>query len=209
MVLSDVSIRRPVFATVVSLILVIFGAFAFQNLSVREYPAIDPPVLSITTQYKGANNQIIESQITQLIEDQIAGIEGVRTMTSSSREGSSSIQVEFRLDRDIDGAANDVRDKIARILARLPDDADQPVISKVEADARPIVWFSLLSDKMNALELTDFADRFLVDRLSTVPGVANVRIGGERRYAMRIWLNKQAMAAREVTVQDVETALKQ
>jgi multidrug efflux pump len=209
MVLSDVSIKRPVFATVISLILVIFGLFAFQNLSVREYPAIDPPVLSITTQYKGASNQIIESQITQLIEDQIAGIEGVRAITSSSREGSSSIQVEFRLDRDIDGAANDVRDKVARILARLPEDADQPVISKVEADARPIIWFSLLSDKMNALELTDYADRFLVDRLSTVPGVANVRIGGERRYAMRIWLNKQAMAAREITVQDVESSLKQ
>ena len=209
MTLSDVSIKRPVFATVISMILVIFGMFAFRNLSIREYPAIDPPILSITTQYKGANNQIIESQITQLIEDSIAGIEGIRSITSSSREGSSSIQVEFRLDRDIDGAANDVRDKIARILARLPEDADQPVIAKVEADARPIIWFSLLSDKMSALELTDYADRFLVDRLSTVPGVANVRIGGERRYAMRIWLNKQAMAAREITVQDVETSLKQ
>ncbi|MGQ0675661.1 MAG: efflux RND transporter permease subunit, partial [Rhodospirillales bacterium] len=209
MILSDVSIKRPVFATVISLILVIFGLFAFQNLSVREYPAIDPPVISITTLYKGASNQIVESQITQLIEDQIAGIEGVRLISSTSREGSSSIQVEFRLERDIDGAANDVRDKIARILARLPDDADQPVISKVEADARPIIWFSLLSEKMSALELTDYADRYLVDRLSTVPGVANVRIGGERRYAMRVWLNKQAMAAREITVQDVETSLKQ
>jgi len=209
MVLSDVSIKRPVFATVVSLILVIFGLFSFRSLSVREYPAIDPPVLSITTQYKGANNQIIESQITQLIEDQIAGIEGVRTITSSSREGSSSISVEFRLNRDIDGAANDVRDKVSRVLARIPEAADQPVIAKVEADARPIIWFSLLSDAMTDLELTDYADRYLVDRLSTVPGVANVRIGGERRYAMRIWLNKQAMAAREITAQDIETALKQ
>ncbi|MCC6468562.1 MAG: efflux RND transporter permease subunit [Alphaproteobacteria bacterium] len=209
MILSDVSIKRPVFATVISMILVIFGLFSFRNLSVREYPAIDPPVLSITTQYKGASNQIIESQITQLIEDQIAGIEGVRSINSTSREGSSSITVEFRLDRDIDGAANDVRDKVARILSRLPEDADQPVIAKVEADARPIIWFSLLSDKMSDLELTDFADRYLVDRLSTVPGVASVRIGGERRYAMRIWLDKQAMAAREVTVQDIETALKQ
>jgi multidrug efflux pump len=209
MVLSDVSIKRPVFATVISLILVLFGLFSYRNLSVREYPAIDPPVLSITTQYKGASNQIIESQITQLIEDQIAGIEGVRSINSASREGSSSITVEFRLDRDIDGAANDVRDKVARILSRLPDDADQPVIAKVEADARPIMWFSLLSDKLNSMELTDFADRQLVDRLSTVPGVASIRIGGERRYAMRIWLNKQAMAAREITVQDIETALKQ
>ncbi len=209
MMLSDVSIKRPVFATVISMILVIFGAFAFKHLSVREYPAIDPPVLSINTQYKGASNEIIESQITQLIEDSISGIEGIRTINSASREGSSSIQVEFRLDRDIDGAANDVRDKVSRILARLPDAADQPVIAKVEADARPIIWFSLLSDKMNALELTDYADRFLVDRLSTVSGVANVRIGGERRYAMRIWMNKQALAAREVTVQDVENALKQ
>ncbi|MCK6451337.1 MAG: efflux RND transporter permease subunit [Alphaproteobacteria bacterium] len=209
MVLSDVSIKRPVFATVISLILVIFGLFAFRNLSVREYPAIDPPVLSITTQYKGASNQIIESQITQLIEDQIAGIEGVRSITSVSREGSSSISVEFRLERDIDGAANDVRDKVARILSRLPDEAEQPVIAKVEADARPIIWFSLISDKLSAMELTDYADRYLVDRLSTVPGVASVRIGGERRYAMRIWLDKRAMAAREVTALDIETALKQ
>ena len=209
MILSDISVKRPVFATVVSMILVIFGLFAFQNLTVREYPAIDPPVLSISTLYKGASNQIVESQITQLIEDQIAGIEGVRSINSTSREGHSSISIEFRLDRDIDGAANDVRDKISRILARLPEDADQPVIAKVEADARPIIWFSLLSDKLNALELTDFADRYLVDRLSTVPGVASVRIGGERRYAMRIWLNKQAMTAREVTVQDVESALRQ
>jgi len=209
MVLSDVSIKRPVFATVISLVLIILGLFSFRSLSVREYPAIDPPLLSITTQYKGAANQIIESQITQLIEDQIAGIEGVRTITSTSREGSSSITVEFRLDRDIDGAANDVRDKVSRILSRIPDAADQPVIAKVEADARPIIWFSLLSEKLSALELTDFADRYLVDRLSTVPGVANVRIGGERRYAMRIWLDKQAMAAREVTAQDIESALKQ
>src|SRR5262245_42686939 len=121
MVLSEVSIKRPVFATVISLILVIFGLFAFRSLSVRESAAIDPPVLSITTQYKDANNQIIESQITQLIEDQIAGIEGVRSINSTSREGSSSITVEFRLDRDIDGAANDVRDKVARVLSRLPE----------------------------------------------------------------------------------------
>jgi len=209
MVLSDISIKRPVFATVISLILVIFGLFAFRSLSVREYPAIDPPVLSISTLYKGASNQIVESQITQLIEDQIAGIEGVRSITSASREGSSSISVEFRLDRDIDGAANDVRDKVARILSRLPDEADQPVIAKVEADARPIIWFSLISDKLSAMEMTDYADRYLVDRLSTVPGVASVRIGGERRYAMRIWLDKRAMAAREVTAQDIEAALKQ
>jgi multidrug efflux pump len=208
-VLSDISIKRPVFATVLSIILVLFGMFAFRSLSVREYPAIDPPVLSISTQYKGASNQIIESQITQLIEDQIAGIEGVRSITSSSREGSSSITVEFRLERDIDGAANDVRDKVARVLSRLPEEADQPVIAKVEADARPIIWFSLISEKLNALELTDYADRYLVDRLSTVPGVASVRIGGERRYAMRIWLDKRAMAAREITAQDIETALKQ
>jgi multidrug efflux pump len=208
MVLSDIAIKRPVFATVISLVLVTFGLFAFQRLSVREYPDIDPPIVSVQTTYKGASANVIEVQITQILEDALSGIEGIKVMTSSSRDGSSAISIEFRIDRAIDGATNDVRDKVGRVLARLPVDADPPVISKVEADARPIIWISLSSDRMSALELTDYAKRNLVDRLSNLNGVATVRIGGERRYSMRIWLDRRELAARELTVQDVESALR-
>ena len=208
MVLSDLSIKRPVFAAVISLVVTIFGLFAFQRLSVREYPNIDPPIVSVTTAYKGASANIIESQVTQLVEDAVSGIEGIKTLTSSSREGSSSVSIEFRLKRDVDGAANDVRDRVGRILAKLPEAADPPLIAKVESDAQPILWMSLSSDRMNSLELTDFTKRYLVDRLSTVNGVSSVRIGGERIYAMRIWLDRRELAARELTVKDVEDALK-
>ncbi len=208
MVLSDVAIKRPVFATVISLVLLTFGLFAFQRLAVREYPDIDPPIVSVQTTYKGASPNIIEVQVTQILEDALSGIEGIKTMTSSSREGSSSISLEFRIDRAIDGATNDVRDKVGRVMSRLPVDADPPVISKVEADARPIIWISLSSDRMSSLELTDYAKRNLVDRLSNINGVATVRIGGERRYSMRVWLDRRELAARELTVQDVEGALR-
>ena len=208
MVLSDVAIKRPVFATVISLVLLTFGLFAFQRLAVREYPDIDPPIVSVQTTYKGASPNIIEVQVTQILEDALSGIEGIKTMTSSSREGSSSISLEFRIDRAIDGATNDVRDKVGRVMSRLPVDADPPVISKVEADARPIIWISLSSDRMSSLELTDYAKRNLVDRLSNINGVATVRIGGERRYSMRVWLDRRELAARELTVQDVEAALR-
>jgi len=208
MVLSDVSIKRPVFATVISLVVTIFGLFSFDRLSVREYPNIDPPIVSVNTAYKGASAPIIESQITQLVEDAVSGIEGIKTITSSSREGSSSVSIEFKLSRDVDACANDVRDRVARILAKLPDAADPPVINKVEADATPIMWMSITSDRMNSLELSDYAKRYIVDRLSTVTGVSSVRIGGERRYSMRVWLDRREMAAREITVKDVEDALK-
>ncbi len=208
MVLSDIAIKRPVFATVISLVLVCFGLFAFQRLSVREYPDIDPPIVSVTTNYKGASANVVEVQITQILEDSLSGIEGIKAITSTSRDGSSSISIEFRIDRAIDGATNDVRDKVGRVLARLPVDADPPVVSKVEADARPIIWMSLSSNRMSSLELTDFAKRNLVDRLSNINGVAQVRIGGERRYSMRIWLDRRELAAREMTVQDVEGALR-
>ena len=198
MVLSDVAIKRPVFATVISLVLLTFGLFAFQRLAVREYPDIDPPIVSVQTTYKGASPNIIEVQVTQILEDALSGIEGIKTMTSSSREGSSSISLEFRIDRAIDGATNDVRDKVGRVMSRLPVDADPPVISKVEADARPIIWISLSSDRMSSLELTDYAKRNLVDRLSNINGVATVRIGGERRYSMRVWLDRRELAAREL-----------
>ncbi len=208
MVLSDVSIKRPVFATVMSLVLIIFGLFALRGMAVREYPDIDPPAVNITTIYRGASAEIIESKITQVIEDSVAGIEGIRTITSTSREESSAISIEFNLSRNVDAAANDVRDKVGRILSKLPDEADQPIIAKTEADARPIIYISLFSDRLSLLELTDYADRYLVDQMSVIDGVASVNIYGARRYSMRVYLDRMAMAARNVTVQDIEEAIR-
>jgi multidrug efflux pump len=208
MVLSDVSIKRPVFATVLSLVIVIFGLFAFQKLAVREYPDIDPPIITVNTTYKGAAAEIVESQITQIIEDAVSGIEGIRSMVSTSREESSSVSIEFLLSRDVDSAANDVRDKVSRVLNRLPEAADPPVMAKAETDARPIMWLAVLSDSMSAMELSDYASRYLVDRFSVVPGVAQVTVGGERKYSMRIDLDRAALAARGLTVQDVEAAIR-
>ncbi len=208
MVLSDVSIKRPVFATVLSLVLIIFGLFALRSMSVREYPDIDPPVVSVQTIYRGAAAEIIESKVTQIIEDAVAGIEGIRSITSTSREESSSISIEFNLSRDVDSAANDVRDKVSRVLSRLPEEADPPTIAKTDSDARPIVYLSLTSDRLSFLELTDYADRYLVDQLSIIDGVASVNIYGARRYAMRVHLDRLAMAARNVTVQEVEDAIR-
>jgi multidrug efflux pump len=208
MVLSDVSIKRPVFATVISMLIVVLGLAAYQRLPVREYPAIDPPIVNVTTVYKGASNQVVESRVTELIESVVAGIEGVRGIISQSREERSSVSIEFRLGRDIDAAAADVRDRVARIRARLPDGVDDPVVAKVDGDQRAIVWFTLASDRYSQLELTDYARRNIVDRLSIVPGVAQVNISGERRYSMRIWLDRQGLAARQLTVDDVETAIR-
>jgi multidrug efflux pump len=207
MVLSDISIKRPVFATVISLVLVIFGLFAFERLAIREYPDIDPPTVSVVTLYKGASAQIIESQVTQILEEAVAGIEGIKSVTSKSREERSQINIEFVLSRDVDAASNDVRDKISRAIGNLPLDVETPVVSKVEADASPMLWIALTSPEWDAIQLSDYADRYLVDRLSVVPGVAKVMIGGERKPAMRIWLDRRAMAGRGITVQDVEAAL--
>jgi len=208
MVLSDLSIKRPVFATVLSLVLIIFGLFALRSMSVREYPDIDPPVISVNTIYRGASAEIIESKITQVIEDAVAGIEGIRVITSTSREESSAVSIEFNLTRNVDAAANDVRDKVSRVLSRLPEEADPPTIAKTEADARPIVYIAMFSDRLSLLELTDYAERYLVDQLSIVDGVASVNVYGARRYAMRVYLDRMAMAARNVTVQDVEGAIR-
>jgi len=207
--LPDLAIKRPVLAVVFSLVLILFGLFSYQSLSVREYPDVDRPNVSITTGYRGASAEIVESQITQIVEDAVAGISGVSRIDSTSREEYSSVNVEFNLTRDIEEATNDVRSRISRILNVLPEEADQPRISKTESDARPIMWLSLTSTSLNQLELTDYADRNLVDPLSTVDGVAQVWIGGARRYAMRIWLNSPALTARALTVQDVETAVRE
>ncbi len=208
MKLPDLAIKRPVLAIVMSLVLILFGLFSYQTLSVREYPNVDKPNVSISTTYRGASADIIESQITQVIEDAVAGIGGVTRINSSSREESSSVNVEFDLSRDIESATNDVRSRVSRIVSQLPDEADAPRISKTESDARPIMWLSMTSARMGPLELTDYAERNLVDPLSTVNGVASVRIGGARRYAMRIWIDTSALAAHSLTVQDLENAIR-
>jgi multidrug efflux pump len=208
LILSDLSIRRPVFASVLSLLLVILGLAALVNLPVRQYPDIDPPVVEIDTSYRGASAEVVETKITQVIEDSIAGLEGVEKVTSSSGDELSSIRVEFGLDRSVDEAANDIRDRVARLASQLPDEAEPPEIAKVDSNTRAVMYLNLTSDRMSGLEITDYADRFLTDRFSTVPGVARVQISGERRYAMRIWLQREALAAHGLTVTDVEDALR-
>ncbi|MGQ3111351.1 MAG: efflux RND transporter permease subunit [Brevundimonas sp.] len=205
--ISDLSVRRPVFAAVAAIVLCVIGAAAFFFLPVRELPDVDPPVVSVNTTYAGASAEVIESRITEPVEQQIAGIQGVERITSTSRDGRSSVNIEFSLDRNIDDAANDVRDRVNRVVGRLPDQADPPEVAKADSDSSPIIILFLRSTSMNRLELTDYADRYLVDRLATVPGVAQVNIFGEQQYAMRIWLDAAAMASRGLTVTDVETAL--
>lgn len=208
MLLSDISVRRPVFATVVNLLLIIFGIVAIGMLSLREYPDIDPPIVSINTTYPGASANIVETRITQLLEDRISGIEGIKNITSNSRNGRSSISIEFKLSRDIDAASNDVRERVSRALNNLPDQADPPEVSKSNSDESVIVWYNLRSTNLNVMELTDYAERFIVDRLSIAEGVARVQIGGGRTYAMKVWLNRNAMAARGITVADVERVIR-
>ncbi len=209
MILSDLSIRRPVLATVMSLVVVLIGLISYDRLTVREYPNIDEPVVNVETDYRGATAEIIESQITQPLEESLAGIEAIDVMTSISRTEKSQITVKFKLSRDPDEAANDVRDRVARVRGRLPSDIDEPVISKVEADAQPIIYLAFSSSRHTPLEVTDYADRFVKDRLQNIQGVANVLLLGERRYAMRIWLDRIRLAAFGLTPQDVENALRQ
>ena len=207
MVISDICIRRPVFATVMSLLLVLIGLVAYQRLTVREYPHIDPPVVNVATTYTGASAEIIESQVTQVLEDSLAGIEGIDYIKSINRPERSQITIKFDLDRDPDGATSDVRDRVGRVRDRLPDEIDEPIIQKVEADASPIMYLAFSSSSHSALEITDFADRYVKDRLQTLSGVAEVRIFGERRYSMRLWLDPFRLAAYKLTPQDVEDAL--
>jgi len=208
MVLSDLSVRRPVLATVMSLVIVLIGIVCYERLPVREYPNIDEPVVTVRTTYRGASPDIIESRVTRPLEEQLAGIEGIDVMTSISRSEESQITLRFRLERDPDAAAADVRDRVSRARRRLPDDIDEPIITKVEADANPIIWLAFSSDRYSAMELTDFASRLVKPRLQTLPGAADVRIGGERRYAMRIWIDRGKLAGYGLTPQDVEEALR-
>jgi multidrug efflux pump len=208
MFISDQSVRRPVFATVISALLVILGLASLGSLPVRQYPDVDTPVVSIETSYRGASAEVIETKVTQVIEDVIAGLEGIEKLTSTSRDERSDIRVEFSMSRDIDGAANDIRDRVSRVVDQLPDEADPPEIAKVDTTRAAVMYLNLTSDRHSGLELTDYADRYLIDRFSTVPGVARVQISGARRYAMRIWLSREALAARALTVADVELALR-
>lgn len=208
MILSDISIKRPVFATVISLLILVFGLAALRGLPVREYPDIDPPVVSISTDYIGAAAEVVDTQITQVVEGAISGIEGIRSIESSTEQGESRTSIEFNTSRNVDIAANDVRDAVARVASDLPEEADPPVVSKADSDARPMMWITLRSDVWDSAELSDFADRVLADRLSVLDGVADVRIGGERRYAIRVWLDRERLAARDITVSEVEQALR-
>ena len=208
MFLPELSIRRPVLATVMSLVIVLLGVIAFTRLSVREYPKIDTPVVSVRTVYTGASAQVIESQVTQPLEDSLSGIEGVRTIKSVSREEVSQITVEFVPERNVDAAANDVRDRVARVRGRLPEETQESIVSKIEADAQAIIWLAFYSDKRDALFITDYADRYVADSLKSLPGVASVIIGGERKYAMRIWIDRDRLAGFGLTPLDVETALR-
>jgi multidrug efflux pump len=207
-ILSDLSVKRPVFATVINLLIITFGIVAFLMLPLREYPDIDPPIVNISTNYPGASAAIVETKITQLLEDRISGVEGVKAINSNSRVGRSSITIEFNLDRDIDAATNDVRDRISRALNNLPEQADPPEVSKANDDENVIVWFVLQSETMSTLALTDYANRYIVDRFAVVDGVARIRVGGGRTYAMKIRLNRASMAARNITVQDIERTLR-
>ena len=207
MVLSDISIRRPVFATVMSLLLVVLGVIAYTRLTLRELPAIDPPVVSVSVSYPGASAAVVETRVTQVLEDALSGIEGVQTIESQSSNGEGSISIEFSIDRDIEAAANDVRDAVSRVVDRLPQEADPPEIEKAESDSDVILWLNMSSTQIDTLELTDFAERYVVDRLSSLDGVSRVRVGGGQRYSMRIWLDSGALAARGLTVTDVEEAL--
>ncbi len=208
MKISDISIRRPVFASMVSLALVLFGAIGYTRLAVREYPDVDPPIVSVTTVLQGANPQVVESAVTDILEEELSTVEGLRTLSSASQEQVSNITLEFNLDRDVEAAAQDVRDKVSRVRDRLPEDVDEPVVAKQEADANPFFWLALSGENYNLLQLSDIGDRLVKSRLQTLPGVGQARIYGERRFSMRVWLSASQLAARGLTVQDVENAIR-
>lgn len=207
MSLSSLSIRRPVLATVFSIVIVLFGIIGFNYLPIREYPAVDPPIVTVSTSYIGANAEVIESQITEPLEDQINGIAGIKNLTSVSREGRSTVTVEFDLDVDLETATNDVRSRVSRAVGNIPPDADPPIVSKADADARPILFFNIKSDSRNLLQLSEVAENYFKERVQTIPGVSNVQIWGDKTYSMRLWLDPMKLAAYNLTPIDVRNAL--
>src|SRR5215218_1434910 len=208
MKLSDLSIRRPVLASMLSLALVLFGVIGYTELAVREFPDVDPPIVSVSTELPGANPQVVESAVTDILEEELSTVEGLRTLTSSSAEGFSNITLEFNLERGVEAAAQDVRDKVARIRGRLPEDVREPVVAKQEADAQPFFWLALSGENYDLLQLSDLGDRLVKARLQTLPGVGQARIFGERRFSMRVWLSASELSSRGLTVQDVQQAIR-
>lgn len=208
MIISDISVKRPVFASVISLLLIAFGLVSFERLSLREYPDIDPPIVTVEVEYPGAPANIVETRVTEIVEERIAGVEGIEFIQSSSSDGKSNVTIEFSINRDVNEAANDVRDRVSGIQDNLPEEAEPPEVQKVDSNDDVIIWQNLSSDRMSVPELTDYAERYLVDQYSALDGVARIRVGGGLRYAMRVWLDRQALAARGLTASDVERALR-
>src|SRR6478672_5404338 len=208
MKISDLSIQRPVLASMLSLALVLFGAIGYTQLAVREFPDVDPPIVSVSTALPGANPQVVESAVTDILEEELSTVEGLRTLTSSSQEGFSNITLEFNLDRNVEAAAQDTRDKVARVRERLPEDVEEPVVAKEDADAQPFFWLALSGENYDLLQLSDIGDRLVKSRLQSLPGVGQARIYVERRFSMRVWLGPSELAARGLTVQDVQQAIR-
>ena len=209
MTLSELSIRRPVLAAVVSLLIIVAGLASLNAISVRELPDVDSSIVSVTTTYVGAAPEVVDTDITEIIDSAVAGISGVKTITSTSQRGRSTTTIEFELGRDIDQAANDVRDAVGRVRGQLPEEVDEPQVVKSDSDADPVMRLAVYSDRQSPEQVTDYLERFIKDRITTIDGVADVRIYGQRRAAIRIWLDRRALAARNLTVADVEAALRQ
>jgi multidrug efflux pump len=205
--LSTISINRPVLAIVMSLVIILFGAIGFSFLGVREFPSVDPPIVTVSTNYVGANADVIESQITEPLEEAVNGIPGIRGITSTSREGRSGITVEFELGVNLETAANDVRDKVSGALSRLPPDADPPVVEKADADSSPIIFMTIMSEKRDPLELTRIAETVFKERIQTIPGVSSVQIWGQKRYSMRLWMDPIKLASLKLAPSDVLQAV--
>jgi multidrug efflux pump len=207
--ISDLSLNRPVLAIVLNIIIVLFGIIGFRFLGVRDYPAIDPPNINVRTTYPGANADVIESQITEPLEKAINGVAGVKNITSSSSQGNSNINVEFELGYNLEEAANDVRDKVSQTVRSLPEDLESPpIVTKADASSDPILSMTVQSETRNQLQITEYATNNLLERLQTIPGVSNVIIWGEKKYAMRIWLSPEKMLANGITAADIQTALR-
>jgi multidrug efflux pump len=205
--LSHISIHRPVLAIVLSLTILIFGIIGFYFLGVREYPSVDPPIITVSTNYIGANAEVIETQITEPLEESINGIEGIKSLSSASRDGSSSITVEFGLEQDLEAAANDVRDRVSRAMRQLPPDADPPIVRKADANSDPIIVLRIFSEKRNLMELSEIANNTFKERFQTIPGVSQVMVWGEKKYSIRLWMDPERLAAYELTPFDIFQAV--
>ncbi len=205
--ISDITVRRPVLAAVISMFLVLIGLVSYDKLSIREYPDIDKPVVTVSTVYRGASSEIVERDITQVLEDSLSGISNIKEIKSTSKDEISQIRVEFNLSRDMESAANDVREKVSRAIPRLPKDSEQPRVAKSDTDARAILWIGFTSEQLDSIALNDYLDRNIIDRLSILPGVASITVGGERKYAIRIWLDPDKMSSRQITVDDILNAI--